>query len=226
MLNLCLLLFVQGFIKIVVQVRYKEYKYLKKKPKLNRLWKEIISSKVFNQADVLHQFTQDEHLYTLIKRIHSGDKGNIEAVASAYYFRHLFDRSFSRKIGIDTRNIALNYGYSIIRSSIIRHIIGYGLNPSFGIWHSSELNAFNLADDLLEPFRPIVDRYVKENIQKDTFFSQEIKYALMALLYSNLTSTDGKNIIVKEAIKSIVASYQSFCLGKREDIAFFFLPKA
>jgi CRISPR-associated protein Cas1 len=168
---------------------------------------------------------EDDYLYGLIKRVTSGDKGYIEAVAAAYYFKKIFDRTFTRGDALDTRNIALNYGYSVIRSSIIRHIIAYGLNPSFGIWHSSELNAFNLADDLLEPFRPIVDLYVLENVQKDSKFTSNIKFELVRLLYIKVISIDGKRVIVNDAIKSMVASYQSYCLGKRDDIELFFLEK-
>ncbi len=195
------------------------------KPKLNRLWQDIVISKITNQADVLYRYNKDEYLYTLIKRVHSADKGNIEAVASAYYFKAIFGNKFTRSMEIDSKNIALNYGYSIIRSSIIRHIIGYGLNPSFGIWHSNTFNAFNLADDLIEPFRPIVDRYVLDNIKEDSIFDTQTKHNLVGLIYNKVQTVDGKNILVKDAIKSIVSSYQSFCLEKREDIELFFLEE-
>ena len=195
------------------------------KPKLNRLWKEVVISKILNQADVLNCIKQDEYLYRLIKRVQSADRGNIEAVAAAYYFKALFGKKFCRGDESDSRNVTLNYGYSIIRSSIIRHIIAYGLNPSFGMWHSSELNAFNLADDLLEPFRPIVDKYVFNNVEKDSIFTIQIKYELMALLYKKVKNNSDLNISVNDAIKYIVASYQSYCLGKRDDIELFHLIK-
>jgi len=195
------------------------------KPRLNRLWKEIVISKILNQADVVKSIKDDEHLYGLIKRVHSGDKNHIEAVAAAYYFKTIFDKGFCRSHEFDTRNMALNYGYSIIRSSIIRHIVAYGLNPSFGIWHSSELNNYNLADDLLEPFRPIVDSYVLHNVTKESLLSSDIKQRLVGLLYARVISNDGKKILVNDAIKSIVSSYQSYCLGKRDDIELFFLEK-
>ncbi len=195
------------------------------KPRLNRLWKEVVVSKILNQADVVKIVKDDEHLYRLIKRVTSGDKGNIEAVAAAYYFKTIFGNGFCRTHEFDTRNKALNYGYSVIRSSIIRHIVAYGLNPSFGMWHSSELNAYNLADDLLEPFRPIVDSYVLENVEKDSMFTSDIKQRLVGLLYVRVKSTNGKIILVNDAIKSIVSSYQSYCLGKRDDIELFFLVK-
>jgi len=196
-----------------------------KKPRLNRLWKTIIYSKILNQADTLNTIKNDEYLYSLLKKINSGDKNNIEAVGASYYFKELFGKDFYRKNIEDNRNIALNYGYSIIRSSICRYIIAYGLNPSFGMWHSSELNAFNLADDLIEPFRPIVDRYVLNNISKDNPVSSQNKQELVGLLYSKVVNTQNQQTLVNEAIKNIVSSYQSFCLGKREDIELFCLIK-
>ncbi|MDD3008526.1 MAG: type II CRISPR-associated endonuclease Cas1 [Arcobacter sp.] len=193
------------------------------KPRLNRLWQTVIYSKVSNQAGVLNTIKDDEYLYSLLKRINSGDKNNIEAVSASYYFKELFGKDFSRNNSDDNRNIALNYGYSILRSSIVRYIIAYGLNPSFGMWHSSELNAFNLADDLIEPFRPIVDRYVLNNVSKNNPISSTNKQELVALLYSKVRNNQEQNISVNEAIKNIVASYQSFCLNKRDDIELFSL---
>ncbi|MDY3204181.1 MAG: type II CRISPR-associated endonuclease Cas1 [Arcobacter sp.] len=193
------------------------------KPRLNRLWQTVIYSKVSNQANVLNTIKDDEYLYSLLKRINSGDKNNIEAISAFYYFKELFGKDFSRNNSDDNRNIALNYGYSILRSSIVRYIIAYGLNPSFGMWHSSELNAFNLADDLIEPFRPIVDRYVLNNVSKNNPISSTNKQELVALLYSKVRNNQEQNISVNEAIKNIVASYQSFCLNKRDDIELFSL---
>ncbi len=193
------------------------------KPRLNRLWQTMIYSKVSNQADVLNSIKKDEYLYSLLKRINSGDKNNIEAVSASYYFKELFGKDFYRNNIEDNRNIALNYGYSILRSSIIRYIIAYGLNPSFGMWHSSELNAFNLADDLIEPFRPIVDKYVLNNVSKNNLISSINKQELVALLYSKVKNNQEQSTSVNEAIKNIVASYQSFCLNKRDDIELFSL---
>lgn len=193
------------------------------KPRLNRLWQTVIYSKVSNQACVLNTIKDDEYLYSLLKRINSGDKNNIEAVSASYYFKELFGKDFYRNNIEDNRNIALNYGYSILRSSIIRYIIAYGLNPSFGMWHSSELNAFNLADDLIEPFRPIVDKYVLNNVSKNNLISSINKQELVALLYSKVKNNQEQSTSVNEAIKNIVASYQSFCLNKRDDIELFSL---
>lgn len=196
-----------------------------KKPKLNRLWRDIVCSKILNQGDLLNSIESDEYLYHLHNKVTSKDKGNLEAVAAAYYFKKLFGKDFHRNNTDDNRNIALNYGYSIFRSSIARHIIAYGLNPSFGIWHSSELNAFNLADDFIEPFRPVVDNYVFNNIKKDSKASSINKQELVGLLYFRVKNTQNHSISINEAIKNIVSSFQSFCLNKRDDIELFTFTK-
>ena len=196
-----------------------------KKPRLNRLWRDIVYAKILNQGDVLNTIKDDNYLYYLLKKINSGDKNNVEAVGAAYYFKELFGKDFCRSDIEDNRNIALNYGYSILRSSIARHIVAYGLNPSFGMWHSSELNAFNLADDLIEPFRPIIDKYVLNHINKDIEISSSHKQDLVGLLYAKVKNSKNQNSSVNEAIKNIVSSYQSFCLNKREDIEIFTMVK-
>lgn len=193
------------------------------KPRHNQLWKSIIYKKVQNQSKVLNSIKDDTHLDSLLQKINSGDKNNMEAVAAAYYFKELYGKDFYRTSEDDSRNIALNYGYSILRSSISRSLIAYGLNPSFGLWHSSELNAFNLADDLIEPFRPIVDRYVLENISKNNEVTFKNRQELVGVLYHKVKSEQEKNISVNEAIKNIVSSYQSFCLDKRDNIELFTL---
>ena len=95
------------------------------------------------------------------QHVTSGDEKNIEAQAAREYWQNLFGKSFRRHAS-DTINGALNYGYAIIRASIARSIVSYGLLPAFGLHHDSDLNAFNLADDLIEPFRPCIDDKIKE----------------------------------------------------------------
>lgn len=192
-----------------------------KKPRLNRLWRDLIKKKITNQSLVLKNFKKDDSLDGILKKVVSGDRNGAEATAAAYYFKKLFGKEFSRMNIEDSRNIALNYGYSIIRSSIARHIVAFGLNPSFGMWHSNQLNALNLADDLVEPFRPIVDLYVLNNIQLDSEFTSKYKQDLVFLLNFTVIDSFDKQITLGDGIKNIVASYQSFCLEKREDIDIF-----
>ena len=191
------------------------------KPKLNQIWQKIVYSKVENQSKVLKIFSiKETYLDSLLPRVKSNDKEYIEAVAAAYYFKELFDSDFSRNSLLDGRNSALNFGYTVFRSSICRYLVAHGLNPAFGIHHSSELNAFNLADDLIEPFRPIIDLFVKRNINKDTELSSAIKIELLKLL-DEIVIYDNQRVQISYCMKQIVANYQSICLGKVEDLKLF-----
>ena len=100
-----------------------------------------------------------KHLRALAARVASGDPENIEAQAARYYFPRLFGAAFTRHKPLWV-NGALNYGYAVMRATVARSIVSYGLIPSLGLHHGNSLNAFNLADDLIEVFRPMVDYHV------------------------------------------------------------------
>lgn len=134
-------------------------------PRKKRLWQSIVKQKIRNQAACLRLYdlhSQADHLDHLAQTVASGDTGNVEGHAAAFYFSTLFGGDFARAQDSDVRNAALNYGYAIIRGIIARTISTYGYLPCLGIHHKSELNRFNLADDLIEPFRPLVDAVVAE----------------------------------------------------------------
>lgn len=132
-------------------------------PFKKRAWQKIIKSKITNQSFVLSHIGNLEaskRLKNLAAKTPSNDETNTEAQAAKIYWGALF-RDFRRgSLEEDVRNSALNYGYAIIRGIIARSIAGAGLIGAFGIRHDNELNAFNLADDLIEPFRPFVDMRV------------------------------------------------------------------
>lgn len=191
------------------------------KPKLNQIWKNIVTSKVKNQSRILKKLNKNyDYIDSLIPRVKSNDKENIEATVAAHYFKELFGKDFSRNNPDNINNAVLNFGYTIFRSSICRYLIAYGLNPAFGIHHSSELNSFNLADDLIEPFRPIVDNYVARFIKEDNELNSSIKIALLKLLDETVTY-DNRNMTVSNCMKLIVANYQSICLTKSEELILF-----
>lgn len=130
-------------------------------PRKKRLWQAIVQRKLHNQADLL---TEQGHssaaltLNNLARRLRSGDAGNAEAHGAQVYFKALFGSGFSRA---QTRwhNAALNYGYSVVRATLARNLVAYGFITAIGLHHSSEQNTFNLADDLIEPFRPLIDAH-------------------------------------------------------------------
>lgn len=133
------------------------------KPRLKNMWSEIVIAKIINQSICLEFCDKDEkdilNLKNLTKKVLSGDTTNVEGHAAALYFSSLFGKSFSRS-DEDDINSALNYGYAIIRGYICRTLAKHGYEPSIGIHHCSQLNNFNFADDIIEPFRPIVDMFV------------------------------------------------------------------
>ncbi len=134
-------------------------------PRKKRLWQSIVKQKIRNQASCLRLYgfrSQADRLNSLAKTVFSGDSGNVEGHAAAYYFSTLFGDGFTRAQDSDARNAALNYGYAILRGIISRTLTVYGFLPCLGLHHKSELNRFNLADDLIEPFRPLVDAVVAE----------------------------------------------------------------
>jgi CRISP-associated protein Cas1 len=129
-------------------------------PLQKNLWQQTVKAKIRNQAAVLSFYHQDyARMLELADKVRSGDPDNCEAQAAQYYFRRAFsdDRSFRRHPEGDFPNNMLNYGYAILRALIARAIAGTGLHPTLGISHRNQYNAFCLADDIMEPYRPFVD---------------------------------------------------------------------
>jgi len=127
-------------------------------PLKKRLWQAVIRRKIANQAAVLSARGRDgaSALAEMARHVGSGDPDNTEARAARHYWQSLFQR-FRREDETDRRNKLLNYGYAVARSAIGRALVANGLLPAFGLHHASVTNAFNLADDIFEPFRPFVD---------------------------------------------------------------------
>jgi len=134
------------------------------RPTAKQLWATIVRRKIENQAACLKLRGKlgVDRLASYARRIRSGDPDNLEGQAAAFYFAQLFGAGFFR--GDDARwaNAALDYGYAVLRGAIARALVAHGLHPTVGLFHASEQNAFNLADDVIEPFRPLVDVYVAE----------------------------------------------------------------
>lgn len=180
----------------------------------NKLWQKIIIAKVKNQSKALKHINQDFHkLDELIPFIYSGDTKNIEAQAAKIYWRILLGNNFTRQRFGATPNELLNYGYMILRSSVVRSVCASGLIPALGIKHHNQYNAFCLADDIIEPFRPIVDLAVY-NILKthEHELSNEVKAILVSQL-QQLLRIKTKWYTVEDSIlklcQSIAKSYSN-----------------
>ena len=135
-------------------------------PFKKRIWQQIIRQKIKNQAYVLQcigKRDEAERIAIFEEQVDSGDTKNIEGYVAKMYFEIAFGKGFNRN-NENIFNACLDYGYSILRGAIARIIAKYGFIPSIGIHHKSELNNYNLADDFIEPFRPIVDMWVIQKI--------------------------------------------------------------
>lgn len=138
-------------------------------PLRKQLWQQTIEAKIRNQAAVLRYVTGMEHK-NMIKwsdSVRSGDADNMEARAAVYYWKTIFpnDPCFIRDREDEGTNALLNYGYAILRAVVARALVGAGLLPTLGIHHHNRYNAYCLADDIMEPYRPYVDKLVVEMLE-------------------------------------------------------------
>jgi CRISPR-associated protein Cas1 len=129
-----------------------------------RLWRQIVRAKIMAQAALLVELRgRDFGLGVLARHVRSGDPANIEARAARRYWPAVFaDLNFRRQRDNEDQNVLLNYGYAVLRAIVARAISAAGLHPSLGIHHHNRYDAFCLADDLMEPFRPAVDHAVAD----------------------------------------------------------------
>lgn len=152
-------------------------------PLKKRLWQKIVKSKINNQALCLEYLGIKgvKRLKALAQRVKSGDSENVESVAAAIYFENLFPHKTRRDE--DAVNSALNYGYAIIRGAVARALVAHGFYPPLGLHHHSELNEYNLADDIIEPFRQFVDIWVAKYPPAEEKLSKLERAALVSILH-------------------------------------------
>jgi CRISPR-associated protein Cas1 len=131
-------------------------------PTRKRLWQSVVIAKILAQAAVLEEHGGEPGaLRALASRVRSGDPDNLESTAAQRYWPLLFGAEFRRRTDAADCNRLLNYGYAVLRASLARSICAAGLHPSLGIQHRSRSNPFCLADDLMEPYRPLIDSEVR-----------------------------------------------------------------
>ena len=160
------------------------------KPLKKQIWKQIVEAKIYNQFLLLQKCNEDGFLLqTLSKQVKSGDSTNREAVAAKYYWKKLFGKFFIRDRYGEPPNALLNYGYALLRSLITRHLMNAGLLPTVGVFHRNCFNAFPLADDIMEPYRPFVDNKVRELVDQGiSDICLKSKKALLEMFYSDIPS--------------------------------------
>jgi CRISPR-associated protein Cas1 len=203
---------------------YKMIKYQLElsKPQKKRLWQQIIKMKIHNQALCYEMIGGDSsYLYSLEKKVTSGDTTNVEATAAVYFFKALYGNDFKR-YNDNFVNSSLNYGYAIVRGVIARSIVCHGLEPSFGLFHRSELNSFNLADDFIEPLRPFVDYFINlkllnENVENNENLLPSHKRSIFSMLTYCIKSNNQDHLL-SNAIERMIISYLTVLYGVNSEL--------
>ncbi len=195
-------------------------------PLKKQLWQQTIRQKILNQATVLNKNTGAivKNMQVWANEVKSGDPDNLEARAAAYYWRNIFPSlpNFVRGREGDPPNNLLNYGYAILRACVARGLVGSGLLPTLGIHHHNRYNAYCLADDIMEPYRPFVDDLVINIMQKYpdyTELTQSIKTALL-MIPSLDVMLDGKRSPLMIAVGQTTASLAKCFNGELRKIAY------
>lgn len=151
------------------------------------LWKQIVEAKIRNQAALLHKLGKDgDKLKPCYSNVKSGDADNREGVAAKLYWNELFGDDFVRSRKGEAPNALLNYGYTLLRAAVARSLMGSGLFPALGLFHRNRNNAFPLADDVMEPYRPYVDEVVfMMYANGETELDKAAKAKLLKVLYTD-----------------------------------------
>ncbi|MGK0255556.1 MAG: CRISPR-associated protein Cas1 [Arcobacteraceae bacterium] len=189
----------------------KEYK--------EQVWQNIIMSKIYNQAKVLELFQNEKYieLEQLASKVQLYDTNNDEAQAARIYWKSIFNNPRFRREqgGEDIDNSMLNYGYAILRATMARNVSASGFLPVFGIWHNNKYNAFNLVDDLIEPFRAFVDIHTKllrKKFPQKTFLDVELKRKIVALLNFECVEINKGTTNLLKAIELFVIHFKKSML--------------
>lgn len=194
------------------------------KPFKKRVWQKIVIQKLENQArclELVHKGEEAQKIYTISRSVESGDRTNREAYGAKLYFESLFGLGFQRRVE-NVFNISLNYGYSIIRSLVARSLIRYGFTPSYGVFHDSQTNAFNLADDFMEVLRPFVDVIIVTNVTEESEWSPEIRKCLFQVLDIE-ASWNQEKLSVTHGVDQMIKSFVSAC--RQQDANILILPE-
>jgi len=198
---------------------------LAREPLKKQLWQQTIIAKIKNQAiNLKHWNINNEYLQRCAKNVKSGDTDNQEATASFYYWQRLFPPAweFSRKREGAPPNNLLNYGYAILRATVARSLVGAGLLPTLGIFHRNRYNAYCLADDIMEPFRPCVDWVVRSIIQDTSHIKElnkELKTQLLNIPAMDVL-VDNKTRPLMIATQQVAADLVKCFLGESRKIEY------
>ena len=195
-------------------------------PLKKQLWQQTIQAKILNQSAVLLNQRKMEcgNMDAWTKQVRSGDSDNLEARAAAFYWQNLFGNinGFNRdREGVPPNNL-LNYGYAILRAVVARALVGSGLLPTLGIHHHNRYNAYCLADDIMEPYRPYVDKLVAEIVDSGADISQlttDLKSKLLSIPILDVV-INGKRSPLMVGVGQTTASLYKCFSGEVRKIAY------
>lgn len=202
-----------------LQAKRIEAQVAAKQPTHKRLWAEIIKAKLAQQAAALAATgAAAAPLSALVKKVKSGDPENIEAQGARRYWSALFGENFRRNQNGESLNALLNYGYTIMRSATARAVIAAGLHPSMGLHHSNDANPMRLVDDLIEPFRPLVDLKVWQLQRRgENTITPSSKRILVNTLYDDMHSNAGITPVMA-CVHKLASSLAQVYLGERRKL--------
>ena len=195
-------------------------------PLRKQLWQQTVEKKILNQAAVLKYVTGEDARNMIVwsNSVKSGDSKNMEARAAAYYWKNVFPQIpyFVRDRNEMAPNNLLNYGYAIVRAVIARALVASGLLPTLGIHHHNRYNAYCLADDIMEPYRPFVDKLVVDIVDSGTRYSTLDKNLKAKLLQIPVLDVviDGKRSPLMIAATTTSSSLQKCFAGESRRIIF------
>lgn len=184
------------------------------RPLAKSLWKEIVRAKIGMQGAILARNGHEAGAFDLLmRRVRSGDPDNVEAQAARRYWKFLFGPGFTRDQDGAGLNGLLNYGYAVLRATVSRAICAAGLHPTIGIFHANRANAFALADDVMEPYRPLVDQMVLDlAADGQTEVTPETKQVLTGIVTLDLPGPLGLSplsVQVQRMVHSLAVSFET-----------------
>ncbi|AUC82209.1 type II CRISPR-associated endonuclease Cas1 [Lacinutrix sp. Bg11-31] len=191
-------------------------------PLKKKLWEQTVKEKIKNQGFLLNTITGKENTFKyLASKVKSGDTTNMEGVAANFYWKSFFSLDFKRERFGNYPNNFLNYGYAILRAATARALSGSGLLNTLGIHHKNKYNAFALADDIMEPYRPIVDEAVYSIMEN--YDEQELTTETKSILLQILTRTvyfKTEKTILMLGLQKTASSLQQCYTGERKKIKY------
>lgn len=184
-----------------------------------RLWAAVVRSKLEQQATALEAAgAPTAPLLALVRKVKSGDPENMEAQGARRYWGLLFGNGFRRDQNGGGLNVLLNYGYTVLRATTARAIVAAGLHPGIGLHHSHDNNAMRLVDDLMEPFRPVIDIKVWQLWRNaEETLTPESKRALVRTLYDDMQSNAGATPVMV-CVQKLATSVAQVYLGQRDKL--------